>query len=198
VWRFATGGPVKGSVSELNGRLVVGSYDGALYCLGYDGSLLWRRSTGGVLSSNQFYATPALAYDTAYIGGTGDGIYAFDLGNGGMRWSFSTGGWVYSSPAVWRDLVFEGSYDGYFYALNAASGTLVWRFYAGAPVSGAPTVLDGIVYVSSFAGRTWGLNTRTGRVVWSFPDGRYTPVTADRQTLYLSGNTTLYALVPKR
>ena len=198
VWRFATGGPVKGSVSELNGRLVVGSYDGALYCLGFDGSLLWRRSTGGVLSSNQFYATPALAYDTAFIGGTGDRVYAFDLGNGGLRWSFSTGGWVYSSPAVWRDLVFEGSYDGYFYALNAASGTLVWRFYAGAPVSGAPTVLDGIVYVSSFAGRTWGLNTRTGRVVWSFPDGRYTPVTADRQTLYLSGNTTLYALVPKR
>ena len=137
-WRYATGGPVKGAVAELNGRLVVGSYDGSMYCLGYDGSLLWRRSTGGVLSSNQFYATPALAYDTAYIGGTGGGIYAFDLGNGGLRWSFTTGGYVYSSPAVWRNLVFEGSYDDYFYALNAASGRVVWRFSAGGPVSGCP------------------------------------------------------------
>ncbi len=96
---------------------------------------------------------------------------------------------MYSSPAVWRDLVFEGSYDGYFYALNAASG----RWSGGstpAPRSRAsPTVLDGIVYVSSFARRTWGLNARTGRVVWRFRDGRYSPVTADRQTLYLNGNT---------
>ena len=197
VWRYATGGPVKGSVAELDGHFVVGSYDGAVYCLAYDGSLLWRRATGGLLSSNQFYATPALAYDTAYLGGTGGGIYAFDLGNGGLRWSFTTGGYVYSSPAVWRNLVFEGSYDDYFYALNAASGKLVWRFYAGGPVSGSPTVLDGIVYVSSFVGRTWGLDARSGHVLWSFPDGKYSPVTADRRTLYLNGYHTLYALSPK-
>ena len=181
----------------LNGHFVVGSYDGAMYCLAYDGSLLWRRSTGGVLSSNQFYATPALAYNTAYVGGTGGGIYAFDLSNGGLRWSFATGGYVYSSPAVWRNLVFEGSYDGFFYALNAASGRVVWRFSAGGPVSGSPTVLDGIVYVSSFVGRTWGLDARTGHVVWTFPDGKYSPVTADRRTLYLNGYHTLYALSPK-
>jgi len=198
VWHYQTGGAVKGAPAELGGRLVVGSYNGSVYCLSYSGSLLWRRSTGGVLSSNQFYATPALAYDTAYVGGTGGGIYAFDLHNGGLRWSFATGGYVYSSPAVWRDMVFEGSYDDYFYALNAASGRLVWRFYAGAPVSGSPTVLNGIVYVSSFVGRTWGLDARTGRVVWSFADGKYSPVTADRRTLYLNGYHTLYALVPKR
>ncbi len=105
---------------------------------------------------------------------------------------------MYSSPAVWHGLVFEGSYDGYFYALNAASGRLVWRFYAGGPVSGSPTVLNGIVYVSSFARRTWGLNARNGHAVWTFRDGEYSPVTADRQTLYLNGFHTLYALVPKK
>ncbi len=104
---------------------------------------------------------------------------------------------MYSSPAVWRNLVFEGSYDGEFYALNAANGRLVWRFATGAPISGSPTVLDGIVYVSNFAHRTWGLNARTGRAVWRFPDGRYSPATADSQTLYLNGVHTLYALQPK-
>jgi outer membrane protein assembly factor BamB len=198
VWRYRTGGPVKGSVSELNGRLVIGSYDGTVYCLGYNGGLVWRHAVGGLISSNQFYATASLAYNTAYIGGTGGGIYAFDMSNGGERWSFTTGGYVYSSPAIWRNLVFEGSYDGYFYALNAASGKLVWRFYAQGPVSGSPTVLDGIVYVSSLAGRTWGLNARTGRVEWSFSDGRNGPAAADRTTLYLNGSRTLYALAPRR
>ena len=198
VWRYHTGGAVKGAPAELDGRIVVGAYDGAVYCLNYNGRLIWRRATGGVLSSNQFYATAALAYDTVYIGGTGDGIYAFDLHNGGLRWSYTTGGYVYSSPAVWRNMVFEGSYDDYFYALNAVTGNLVWRFYAGGAISGSPTVLHGIVYVSSFSGRTWGLNARTGRVVWTFPDGKYSPVTADRKTLYLNGYHTLYALVPKK
>ncbi len=198
VWRYHTGGAVKGAPAELDGRIVVGAYDGAVYCLSYNGRLIWRRATGGVLSSNQFYATAALAYDTVYIGGTGGGIYAFDLHNGGLRWSYTTGGYVYSSPAVWRNMVFEGSYDDYFYALNAVTGDLVWRFYAGGAISGSPTVLHGIVYVSSFSGRTWGLNARTGRVVWTFPDGKYSPVTADRTTLFLNGYHTLYALVPKK
>ncbi len=196
-WRYRTGGAVKGAPAELNGRLVVGSYDGSVYCLNYNGKLLWRARTGGLLSGNQFYATAALAYDTVYIGGIGGDIYAFSLSNGGLRWSFTTGGYVYSSPAVWGNLILEGSYDGDFYALNAANGRLVWRFATGAPISGSPTVLDGIVYVSNFGHHTWGLNARTGRAVWRFPDGRYSPATADRQTLYLNGVHTLYALVPK-
>jgi len=197
-WRFQTGGAVKGAPAQLKGRIVVGSYSGAVFCLGWGGHVYWRRSSGGLFgSSDSFYATPALAYDTVYIGGTGGHILALDLGNGGTRWTFSTGGYVYSSPAVWRNLVFEGGYDNNFYALNAATGRLVWRFYAGGPISGSPTVLNGVVYVSSLRRHTWGLNARTGRVLWQFPDGKYTPVTADKKTVYLCGSHKLYALVPK-
>jgi outer membrane protein assembly factor BamB len=197
VWKYNTGGAVKGAPAELNGRIVVGSYSGSVVCLNFDGRLLWRTSSGGLFGSDQYYATPALAYDTVYIGSIGNRIVAFDLHNGGQRWSYSTGGWVYSSPAVWRNLVFEGSYDNYFYALSAATGHLVWRFNAGAQISGAPTVLNGIVYVSSLAGHTWGLDARTGHVVWRFHDGRYSPVTADRGTIYLNGHYRLYALVAR-
>lgn len=198
VWRYNTGGAVKGAPAELNGRIVVGSYGGTVVCLGFNGNVIWRRSTGGLLGGDQFYATPALAYDTVYIGSIADRIYAFDLGNGGTRWSFSTGGWVYSSPAVWGGIVFEGSYDNYFYALNAGNGHLIWRFDAGAPISGSPTVLNGVVYVSSLGRHTWGLDARTGKVLWQFGDGKYSPVTADRGTLYLNGSHRLYALVPKK
>jgi outer membrane protein assembly factor BamB len=197
VWKYNTGGAVKGAPAELNGRIVVGSYSGAVFCLNVDGRLLWRTSTGGLFGSDQFYATAALAYDTVYIGSIGNRILAFDLHNGGQRWSYSTGGWVYSSPAVWRNLVFEGSYDHYFYALSAATGHLVWRFNAGAPISGSPTVLNGVVYVSSLGGHTWGLDARTGHVVWRFHDGRYSPVTADQGTIYLNGSHRIYALIAR-
>jgi outer membrane protein assembly factor BamB len=165
----------------------------------YDGNVKWRfRATRFWVAADKFYATPALAYHTAYIGSIGNTIYAIDLVTGHQRWATHTGGWVYSSPAVWRDLVFEGSYDRTFYALDAASGKVRWRFRVDSPVSGSPTVIDGVVYFSSLDRHTWGLDCRTGTVLWQFADGRYTAVTAGLNTLYLCGSQTLYALVEKR
>ena len=73
-----------------------------------------------------------------------------------------------------------------------------WTFRASGPISGSATVIDGIVYFATFKGRTYGLNAATGKLVWSFPDGRYTPVAADRSRLYLVGYSKVYAFTPKR
>ncbi len=197
-WSYQTGGKVAGAPAMLNGRIVVGSYDGAVYCFSPGGHLYWRRSTGSSLSSDSFYATATLAYNTVYIGSISDRIYALDLSNGGTRWSFGTGGWIYSSPAVWHGIVYEGSYDGRFYALSASSGQLRWSFSAGGQISGSPTVIDGVVYFSTTSHRTWGLNARTGKVVWGMNDGSYTPVTGDTAHLYFCGTHTLYCLMAKK
>lgn len=196
---FTAGQRFDAAPAELGGRIVIGSYDGAVYCFDKDLRVIWKNHVSRYLvASDAFYATAALAYNTAYVGSIGSRIFAFDLSNGGQRWSFGTGGYVYSSPAVWNGMVFEGSYDKYLYALAARTGKLVWKFNAGAPISGSPTVLDGVVYVSSFAKRTWALDAKTGKVLWKFHDGLYTPVTASRKTLYLIGGHTIYALVPKK
>jgi outer membrane protein assembly factor BamB len=196
-WRFQTGGKVTGSPALLGDRLVIGSYSGSVFCLNYDGRRIWSYHAGLYLfSSDEFYATPALAYDTVYIGSIGSSIYAIDLKTGNQRWVAHTGDWVYSSPAVWEGFVYEGSYDHKLYALDAATGRVRWTFNAGSPISGSPTVLNGVVYFSSLGGRTWGLDARIGTVVWTFDDGRYTPVTAGTSILFLCGHRTLYALSP--
>ena len=197
-WRFQTGGKVTGSPALLNDRLVVGSYSGSVFCLNYDGRRIWRfHASRFLIASDQFYATPALAYDTAYIGSIGSAIYAIDLMTGNQRWVTHTGSWVYSSPAVWQRFIYEGSYDNRLYALDAATGGVRWSFNAGTPISGSPTVLDGIVYFSSIGGRTWGLDARSGKIVRTFDDGRYTPVTAGSTMLFLCGHHSVYALVAR-
>jgi outer membrane protein assembly factor BamB len=199
-WRFQTGGKVKASAGLAGGRLYIGSYDGHVYALdARTGKEIWRASGQARLGAGgTFYSTPAIAYGRVYVGSTDGKVYSFGAASGKLRWSRSTGGYVYSSPAVWRGLVLVGSYDGEFYALDAATGDMRWRFQANGPISGSPTVLAGVVYFSTLRERTYGLDARSGKLVWSFPDGKYSPVVADGERMYLVGYGRLYGLVPSR
>jgi outer membrane protein assembly factor BamB len=83
------------------------------------------------------------------------------------------------------------------YALDAATGDVRWRFRANGPISGSPTVINGVVYFATLKERTYALNARTGKVLWTFPDGKYTPVVADPERVYLVGHARVYGLVEK-
>jgi outer membrane protein assembly factor BamB len=125
-------------------------------------------------------------------------MYSFGATSGKLRWSQSTGGYVYSSAGVWRDRVFAGSYSGKFFAFDAATGTILWQFKADGPISGSPTVIAGRVYFATLKGTTYALDARTGQQVWTFPDGKYSPVVADQERMYLVGYTRIYGLDEKR
>jgi outer membrane protein assembly factor BamB len=199
-WRTRTGGRVKGAVAQSGRRLFVGAYDGRLYSFALrTGRELW--STGsqeGLTGRGTFYSTPAIAYGRVYIGSTDGKVYSFGAASGDLIWSQGTGGYVYSSPAVARGRVFAGSYSGRLFAFDAATGDVVWETDAGGEISGAPTVLAGLVYAATLEGRTFAVDARDGRVVWRFPDGKYTPVAADRERVYLVGHTRVYGLAPRR
>jgi outer membrane protein assembly factor BamB len=195
-WSFKTKGKIKGGVAVSGDRVYVGSYDNHVYALRREtGKLLWRASAQQRLGRRgQFYSTPAAAYGRVYIGSTDGKVYSFGATTGKLRWSQSTGGYVYSSPAIWRKLVLIGSYSRRFYAFDAATGNVRWQFRANGKISGSPTVVDGIVYFSTLKERTYGLDARTGKLVWQFPDGKYTPIVADPDRVYLTGYHRVYAL----
>lgn len=193
-WTFQTGGPVKGALAQGGNRVFVGSYDGHVYALdAAGGQLFWRTAAG----YGRFYSTPAVAYGRVYIGSTDASVYSFGADSGELRWSYRTGSYVYGSPAVWHGRVYVGSYDHGFYAFDAATGSVEWRFEANGPISGSGTVIGGLVYFATLTGTTYALDATTGRLVWSFPAGKYTPVVADRTHLYLLGNASVYALLPR-
>ena len=199
VWTYETGGEVKGAVALSGRKLYVGSYDHHVYALNArTGKLLWRAEAQQRLGPRgRFYSTPAAAYGRVYVGGTDGKVYSFGATSGELRWSQSTGGYVYSSPAIWSKRVLVGSYSGRFFAFDAATGDELWRFEANGSISGSPTVVNGVVYFATLEERTYALDARSGRPLWSFPDGKYTPVVADAERLYVVGHARVYGLEPR-
>ena len=200
LWSFQADGKVKGGVAKSGGRIYFGTYGHKVYALNAStGKLVWTAEAQPRFGSmGNFYATPAVAYGRVYIGSTDGKVYSFGATSGALRWSQSTGGYVYSSAAVWRRKVYVGSYSHWLYCLDAATGDVRWRFLANGPISGSPTIVAGRVYFATLNERTYALDARTGREVWTYPDGKYTPVVADSDRLYLTGYARLYGLEQRR
>jgi outer membrane protein assembly factor BamB len=207
-WTYHASGAVKGGPALGYGRLYFGDYAGRAYALNPDtGRPIWAVNTGGAdfgFGSGNFYSTPAVAFGRVYMGNTDGRVYSFAARTGQLAWATGTGAYVYASPAV-ADIagigptVYEGSYDGFLYAFNAQSGAIRWRHPAGGRISGSATVVGSIVYFSDLGAKTTqGLDARTGRKVFFFRDGAFNPVVADYTTVYLTGYSVLYQMIPKR
>ena len=72
-----------------------------------------------------------------------------------------------------------------------------WTFDAHGPISGSATVIGGVVYFATLERRTYALDARTGKVLWTFADGKYTPVVAVANRLFLVGFRVVYGMVPQ-
>jgi outer membrane protein assembly factor BamB len=207
-WTFQASGAVKGGPALAEGRLYFGDYSGRAYALNpANGHKIWGVNTNGAdfgFGSGNFYSTPAVAFGRVYMGNTDGRVYSFGARTGTLAWATTTGAYVYASAAV-ADIpgvgptVYEGSYDGNFYAFNARSGAIRWKHRVGGRISGSATILGGVVYFSNLGAKTTiGLDARTGKRVFFFSDGAFNPVVADQSTVYLSGYSKLYQLIPKR
>jgi outer membrane protein assembly factor BamB len=207
-WTYHAAGAVKGGPALAYRRLYFGDYAGRVYALDpVTGHPIWAVNTGGTdfgFGSGNFYSTPAVAFGRVYMGNTDGRVYSFAARTGQLAWATSTGAYVYASPAV-ADVpgigptVYEGSYDGNLYAFNAQSGAIRWRHFAGGKISGSATVVGHIVYFSDLGTKTTeGLNARTGRRVFFFRDGAFNPVVANYSTIFMTGYTTLYEMIPKQ
>jgi outer membrane protein assembly factor BamB len=215
LWRYQTDGEIDSSPASAGGVIYIGDNGGRLYALNAASGLLrWTASSFSNFISGReyFYAAPAVAYGRVYVGNTDGTEYAFSAGSGKLLWAQHAGSYVYAAAAIWNKTVYVGSYDGTMYALDAATGDIRWRYDAPSAIHGAPTILNGLLYFSTCgtcghrgsryakqgARGTYAIDATTGKLVWSFPDGKYSPLVADNQRIYIAGQTRLYALVPTR
>jgi outer membrane protein assembly factor BamB len=207
-WTYHASGAIKGGPALSDGRLYFGDYSGRAYALNAaDGTRMWAVNTNGAdfgFGSGNFYSTPAVAFGRVYMGNTDGRVYSFASRTGQLAWATGTGAYVYASAAVQNTpglgpTVYLGSYDGNFYAFNAQTGSIRWKHPAGGRISGSATIVGNVVYYSDLGTKTTaGLDARTGHRVFFFPDGAFNAVVADdTRTMYLSGKTMLYQMLPK-
>ncbi len=206
-WSTALGGPIKSAPAYYGGYLYVGDYGGDMNAVNAQtGKVKWQSGSlgPGFGGTGEFYSTPAVAFGRVYAGNNDSRVYSFDLSDGELAWSYSTGGYVYSGPAVARTrhtgpTVYIGSFDGNVYALNARNGEPRWIRPAGGSVIGSLTAIGNTVYAAEFNGTsTTGFAMKGGRRVFRYPRGTYTPVISDGRRLYLVGYSSITALRPYR
>jgi outer membrane protein assembly factor BamB len=205
IWTYPAQGSVKASPTLQNGVLYFGDYSGHVQAISeQNGHRIWIAGSGGALiGSGTFYSTAAVMYGRVFLGNTDGRIYAYDASSGKLDWAHQTGAYVYASPAVTTApglgaTIYVGSYDGTFYALNARSGRTQWEFNAGGKISGSATIIGNVVYFADLGTHTtYGLGISTGKDVFKIQTGSFDPVITDGSTIFLTGYTGLYALVPK-
>ena len=57
-----------------------------------------------------------------FVGSWDGKLYALNTADGGLLWSFATGGQIDASPTISDGLLYVGSHDGKIYCLNASTG----------------------------------------------------------------------------
>jgi len=144
----------------------------------------WRLRTGNVITA------PTIAGETVFAADVDQGrLFAVNLTDGQIRWTFQANGRIDSPPTLYRGLCLFGSHDGYVYCLEARSGQLAWKFRAAPvdrrivafgnvesawPVAGSILVHKGLAYAA--AGRApdadggitvHALEPQSGKPVWT-------------------------------
>lgn len=200
---------------EAGGRaaITIGTNGGTLYSLDAEtGAINWEAQSNDNLGSGReyFYATPAVAYGRVFVGNTDGWMYAYGAKSGNLLWAKQAGSYVYTAAAVAEEVVYIGTYDGFVIAYDAATGAERWRLEMPGAVHGAPTLMAGLLYVSTCSGcgqngvreskrgpdATYAIDVATQEIVWEFPAGKYSPLVADTERVYLVGTGVVFGLDP--
>jgi outer membrane protein assembly factor BamB len=164
LWRYATGGQIRGPVVTAEGTIYAASEDGFLYAWDPDGNLLWKSDLGWLPSD-----CLALSEDgTIYAGLKNNDFLAINP-SGRLLWRFRLDGLPAGDPAVAVDgTVYVGTRAGTLAALSHL-GRPQWTITLPGAIIRAPAVDGaGTIYLVAADRRLYAL-TAWGEFKWSLP-----------------------------
>lgn len=171
-WR-RTIGPSESSPLVLGGDVLVGDWNGMVWCFAQaTGKLVWSFQADGKVKDGLAYAGGHV-----FFGTYGSKVYSLDARTGKLVWeasaqpSLGSEGTFYSTPAVAYDRVYIGSTDGRMYSFGATTGDIRWSQSTGGYVYSSPAVWRERVYAGSYSGSFFCFDAATGAVLWSFHAG---------------------------
>ena len=168
-----------------------------------NGRRMWISGSGGALFGNgTFYSTPAVIYGRVFLGNTDGRVYAYDAFSGRLDWAVQTGAYVYASPAVTnapgdRPDGLRGLLRRHLLRHQRPLGARLMDVQGPRQdlrlgddhrphrLLRRPRHAHDLRAVIS-----------TGRVLYDAKTGAFDPVISDGKSIFLSGQTGLYALQP--
>jgi outer membrane protein assembly factor BamB len=154
--------------------------DDSVYALdAATGAKVWRYQTSDLseqdVGSAPLVSAPGvngIADGAAYVEGKDGVVYALDLTNGSLLWSFNAAkpGLNASSASLVGHSLIIGSAAG-LYSLNAVTGAQLWHALSSVAVDSSPAVSGGsgqrVVFVGGQSRNLYALNVATGGVLWT-------------------------------
>jgi outer membrane protein assembly factor BamB len=113
VWKYSADSAVDGSPLCGRDAIYVGSKNGTLYSLSFDGSLRWKRDVGGAVHSKPLIAGAAV-FVTTYTAE----LVALDAASGEPAGEYRASSPIYSSPGTDGKRLYFGSNGGVFHAVR--------------------------------------------------------------------------------
>lgn len=169
-WTYDSGDSILSSLLLYNGSLIVATTKGKIQALNIaNGTNSWTSSLpavdGGLRSS------PVASGSNIYIGSPDYNLYALNVANGAVKWSYKTDGIIHSSPIAYGGNVIFGSADNYVYCIDSTAKTERWKFKTNDRVHSSPAAYGQVVYIGGYDSYLYALNIIDGSIKWKYQTG---------------------------
>ncbi len=140
-WQVTTGGAVSNSPVIAEGRVFIGSANGAVHSFAEStGKREWSKVVGTSVTGSMAYQAGHL-----YVGAGNGSLTALHASSGSVMWSEPLAGPV-TGVSVTDGMLFTESANGTVTGLRIG-GEVVWLAKTGAGLSGSPAIMDNAVFV---------------------------------------------------
>jgi eukaryotic-like serine/threonine-protein kinase len=166
LWTFETDAEIKSSPVAAGDRILIGSYDGKLYCLSRRGKLLWKFA-----STNYVHGTPAVSNGIAYVGGCDEVFHGIRIADGTEVVQFPAGGPTAASPTLVGQVAVFGNFNNAVIGADVVRKRILWRYRnprAGFPFYSSAAAAGDRIVVGGRDKMVHCLNAKTGRSNWAF------------------------------
>ena len=185
-------------VANFTPMVYVGSLDGLVLALdAMEGKLVWKSAIPSTSSS------PAVGSGLVFISSI-DSLYAFDAGNGTLKWRKFFARKLNSSilspsPIYENGTLYAASFDGQLYAMEPTNGAVKWQFSNPTlkPFSSSFTLRNNTIYIGAEDSTLYSIDANTGVAKWKRRLGGFILVSPalDNGKVYASAsNNVAYAI----
>jgi outer membrane protein assembly factor BamB/predicted Ser/Thr protein kinase len=146
-------------------RLIVTTDKGYVYLLqAGSGQVIWDRP----LAQNM--QAPSVSAGRIFLS-AGSTLYALDVNNGVVDWTFEAPGLITTRPVIAGDMVVVGTERGLLYALRMSDGQLHLRYQASGALLVAPAAEDKLIFIADQSGSVAAVSLTNASLLWRFRAG---------------------------